>query len=151
MLGSGLGSNDEQILHRFSLKNFRYNFYASPGYINKYGHPNETTDLQNHRLIEFNIRRVSGFYKSTDFFEAIHKEGIKKVSIDSTLGEYQLAVAEAGIACLCEELSFLPNSTLVPVLTDLGPIEVETYFVFHESLRDNKIVTSLLKEIKLYA
>lgn len=133
------------------IKNFQYNFYASPEYINKYGHPETAGDLQNHRLIEFNIRRVSGFYKSTDFFESLNMNITNKISIDSTIGEYKLATAGVGIACLCNELSFLKDSNLVPVLTDLGPIEVETYFVFHETLQGNKIITSLLNEIKKHA
>lgn len=130
------------------LKKFHYHFYASPEYIKEHGCPQSAEDLKNHRLIEFNVRRVSGFYKSTDFFEAITKDDIQKISIDSTIGEYKLATAGVGIACLCDELSFLRNSSLVTVLNDLGPIEVNTYFVFHESVRGNRIVTSLFNAIK---
>jgi len=133
------------------IKTFQYTFYAAPEYIEEYGAPETVQDLQNHRLIEFNIRRVSGFYKSTNFFEAINKENIKKISIDSTIGEYKLATAGVGIACLCNELSFLKESSLIPVLTDLESIEIETFFVFPETLRSNKIITSLFNEIKAHA
>jgi DNA-binding transcriptional LysR family regulator len=84
------------------------------------------------------------------FFKRTYR-GLKKISIDSTMGEYKLATAGVGIACLCDELSFLKDSNLVPVLNGFGPIEVETYFVFHESVRGNRIVTSLLNEIKAHA
>jgi DNA-binding transcriptional LysR family regulator len=133
------------------IKNFTYNFYASAEYINKYGHPKTAEDLTSHRLIEFNIRRVSEFYKSTNFFESLKTNMINKITIDSTVGEFKLATAGVGIACLCDELSFLKDSNLVPVLTDLGSIEVETYFVFHETLRGNKVINALLKEIKAHA
>jgi hypothetical protein len=94
---------------------------------------------------------VSGFYQSTDFFEKLNVEGSKKITIDSTIGEYKLATAEVGIACLCDELSFLKGSNLVSVLTDLEPIEAETYFVFHETLRSTKVITSFFNEIKVHA
>lgn len=141
---------DPKYIYKF-IKNFRYHFYASPDYIEKYSNPKTIKDLKHHRLIEFNIRRVSGFFKSTSFFECLSKENISKVSIDSTIGEYKLAKAGVGIACLCEELSFLKDSGLVPVLTDIAPIAIETYFVFPETLREDKIVKSLLKIIKAYA
>jgi len=130
------------------IKEFCYNFYAAPQYIEKYGHPKTIEDLKNHRLIEFNIRRVSGFCKSTDFFEFINAEERKTIAIDSTMGEYQLAKAGVGIACLCDELSVLKESNLVPLLKDMGPIRVETFFVYPETLRENKIVKSLFNEIK---
>lgn len=134
------------------VKNFQYNFYASPEYIQENGHPRTAADLKNnHRLIEFNIRRFLGSYKSTDFFETLSHERIKKISIDSLMGEYKLATAGVGIACLCNELSFLKDSNLIPVLEDVGPMEVEIYFVFHESLRGNKLVESLLNEVRAHA
>ena len=141
---------DPQYIYKL-VKKFQYNFYASPEYIKKYGHPKTAEDLKGHRLIEFNIRRVSGFYKSTDFYESINTDHTEGVAIDSTIGEYKLAAAGVGIACLCEELSFLKGSNLVPVLNDLGPLEVETYFVFHETLRGNKNITALFNAIKAHA
>jgi len=138
---------DPKYVYKF-LKDFQYNFYASPEYIEKYGYPKNLEDLKNHRLIEFNIRRVSGAFKSTDFFEAINTEERQKISIDSTIGEYKLAEKGVGIACLCEELSFLRESNLIQVLKDIQPVSVATYFVYHETLRENKIVKVLLHETK---
>jgi hypothetical protein len=83
--------------------------------------------------------------------ESLNTNITNKISIDSTIGNFKLATAGVGIACLCKELSFLKDSNLVPVLTNLGAIEVETYFVFHETLRGNKVITSLLNEIKAHA
>lgn len=102
-------------------------------------------------MIEFNIRRVSGFYKSTDFFESLNTDLTEGIAIDSTIGEFKLAMAGVGIACLCEELSFLNESNLVSVLNGLGPIKVETYFVFHETFRGNKNIAALFKKIKAHA
>jgi DNA-binding transcriptional LysR family regulator len=141
---------DPKYIYNF-IKDFSYNFYASREYIEKYGEPKTLEDLKNHRLIEFNIRRVYGFCKSTDFFEFINREERKAISIDSTLGEYKLAKAGVGIACLCEELSFLKESNLIPVLKEITPIKVETFFVFPETLRGNKIIKSLFNEIKAKA
>jgi DNA-binding transcriptional LysR family regulator len=141
---------DPKYVYKF-IKGFRYNFYASAEYIERHGYPKGVEDLKNHRLIEFNIRRVSGFYKSTDFFEFINANERQRVSIDSTLGEYQLVKGGVGIGCLCEELSFLKGSNLIPLLTNIEPMIVDVFFVFHEAFRDNKILLSLLKEVKLHA
>ena len=88
---------------------------------------------------------------STDFFDFINAEKKQIISIDSTMGEYKLAKAGVGIACLCEELSVLKESNLIPVLKDIAPIKVETFFVFHESLRGNNIIKSLFSEIESHA
>ncbi len=87
---------DPKYVYKF-IKGFRYNFYASPEYIERYGYQKVVEDLKKHRLIEFNIRRVSGFYKSTDFFEFINANERQKISIDSTMGEYQLVKGGVGM------------------------------------------------------
>jgi hypothetical protein len=67
------------------------------------------------------------------------------------MGEYQLVKDGVGIGCLCEELSFLKDSNLIPLLANIEPMIVDVFFVFHEAFRDNKIILSLLKEVKLHA
>lgn len=88
------------------IKNFRYNFYASPEYIKKSGHPKTAEDLTGHRLIEFNIRRVSGFYKSTDFFKSLDTDLTEAITIDSIIGELNSPHQASALLAYGEELSF---------------------------------------------
>lgn len=139
---------DPKYVYKF-VKTFRYHFYASPTYIKRHGQPKGPKDLKNHRIIEsLNLifDGFQGFLKQPSFFEEIDANEDQKILIDSTMGEYKLAEAGVGIACLCEELSDLKDSNLVPVLTDVGPLTVEIYFVYHDSLRGNKTIKALLNE-----
>lgn len=130
------------------IKDFRYNFYASQEYLKKNGVPKTIDDLKKHRLIEFNIKRLIDLNKLNLSSSFKKNDAGHRISIDSTIGEYQLAEAGVGIACLCEELSYLKSSSLVRILQEFSPLTIPAFYVFHETYKDNPLVKDLLETLK---
>ena len=128
--------------------------YASAGYIEKWGMPMSTDELDDHRLIVYSdgpLARVTnpGWLLDRGSGEGDHRHPIFKVN--NTLGMLRAVESGIGIAALPDYI-IKPDSKAVRVLPNTDGPSIETFFVYPEELRNSKRIgvfrDFLLKKVK---
>ena len=128
--------------------------YASAEYIEKWGMPMTTEDLDDHRLIVYSdgpLARVTnpGWLLKRGSDEHDQRRAIFKVN--NTLGLLRAVESGIGIAALPDYI-IESDSKAVRVLPNTDGPSIETYFVYPEELRNSKRIgvfrDFLLKKVK---
>ncbi len=114
--------------------------YASAEYIEKWGMPITTDDLDDHRLIVYAdgpLARVTnpGWLLKRSSGEHDHRRPVFKVN--NTLGMLRAVESGIGIAALPDYI-IQTDSKAVRVLPDTDGPSIETYFVYPVELRNSK-------------
>ncbi|MBW8309581.1 MAG: LysR family transcriptional regulator [Candidatus Paracaedibacteraceae bacterium] len=136
------------------LEDFKHQFYASKGYLAKFGIPQVAEDLDFHRIITYK----QNYYSSARSTNTLVNIGRSLASprkpyfqVDSLHGMLKAALKGYGIAELTNYPEIL-NSGLEIVLPQIKTEETPLYFIFHESRKKSKKIQSLynylLKKVK---
>ncbi len=108
---------------------------ASPDYLKKHGKPNTPTDLNNHRLLHYNVSGSSN-WKLTDIKGKQHSINIS-AKIIANNGDFlkDMAVAGHGIVSSPTFISWKAIATgdLVPVLSDYKLPQLNAYAVYPQT------------------
>lgn len=137
------------------LLSMHLNAYASAKYIEKWGMPMTTDDLDDHRLIVYSdgpLARVTnpGWLLNRESGERSHRRPAFKVN--NTLGMLRAVESGIGIAALPDYI-IKPDTKAVRVLPDTDGPSIETFFVYPEELRNSKKICVfrdfLLEKIKI--
>ena len=120
-----------------------FHIFASPEYLNQYGHPRSVKDLNDHRIVTFG-EPVPGYLKDINWLETVGRPiGEPReaaLSINNIHGLRRAVEEGIGIATLPDYL--IPkHSPLVQLLTDEKVPEFDTYFAYPEELRNSKRIT----------
>lgn len=116
--------------------------YASADYIEKWGMPLTTDDLDKHRLIVYAdgpLARVTNpswlLKRESGENEHSHRRPVFKVN--NTLGLLRAVESGIGIAALPDYI-IKPDSKALRILPDIDGPSIETFFVYPEELRNSK-------------
>jgi DNA-binding transcriptional LysR family regulator len=121
----------------------RLQLYASPQYLEKFGRPQTTDDLNNHRLITFGTDTIRP-YSDIDWPLRIGlPSGVVRkpyLSINSSKAASQLAEQGLGIVALSDEFPNITQLNLVKVLPEVkGPV-IDIYYIYPQILHASKRV-----------
>jgi len=140
-------------LIRRRLMNVDMKFYASRDYLEKYGVPETSEDLINHRLIAHNSSspQVSA---GAEWMAPILKANAKSVlTVNNYFGILQAVLHGLGIGALPDYVT-VESPELVRVLPDDSSRPIPVYLAYPEELRHSKRVAAfrdfVLDEIKDY-
>lgn len=126
------------------LMTFHIKLYASPAYLQKFGIPKKTEDLDNHRLITFAEESVSPYGNINWPLTIGAKPGhVRKpfLAINSTQGLRRAVEIGLGIAAISEEYPGLNKEyDLVQVLPEIKGPEIDIYYVYPSYLAKSKEV-----------
>jgi len=122
------------------LFTIRFYIYASPEYLNQYGHPNSFDDLDKHRIVTFGAP-VPEYLRDINWLETIGRPNNQPreavLSINNVHGLRRAVEEGVGIATLPGYL--IPqNSSLVKLLPDVKAPSFDAYFAYPEELRNSK-------------
>jgi len=136
------------------LMTFHIKLYASQTYVQKFGIPKKTEDLDHHRLITFAEESVSPYGNINWPLTIGAKPGyIRKpfLAINSTQGLRRAVEIGLGIAAISEEYPGLKKeSGLVQILPEIKGPEIDIYYVYPSYLAKSKEINvfgDYLKEI----
>ncbi len=114
--------------------------YASADYIEKWGMPMTTDDLDDHRLIVYSdgpLARITNPGWLLDRGSGEHDRRRPAFKVNNTLGMLRAVESGIGIAALPDYI-IEPDTRAVRVLPDTDGPSIETYFVYPEELRNSK-------------
>ncbi len=128
-------------LIRRPLTDATMRFYASRGYIERFGAPKSGDDFRDHRLISYRTDQKSPLPSAvTDWLaETTQIEHKSDLSVNNYFAVMQAAVSGIGVAPLPDYLSAL-NPDLVPVAEDLVSPSFTIYIAYAEELRRSRRV-----------
>ena len=129
-----------------------YSLYASPDYLEKYGTPLTTSDLDNHKLITFGF--ASNFSLEGHFSWSINvgrEEGQPKrqscIEVDSTLGTLKAARLGLGIAELRDDIEY---TDLIKILPELQSAPGRVDYIVERRREDSPLLKELYKHLRSY-
>ena len=135
------------------LMDLRYNVYAAPEYLKRYGLPNTIEELDNHRIIIYGddarppVGSVNWLLKAGARPETPRRPVLK---VNNIYGIFRAVQSGLGIAALPDYFS-RETGNLVEILPELRGPTIETYFVYPDELRHSKRIAVfrdfLLKKI----
>ena len=131
---------DDKIIQRY-LMTFHENLYASSDYLNKYGTPTCSKDLDHHRLLVTNIDNNTFKNCSAWHLELGRRKNHLRepyLSINTSTGLFNAAQAGIGIISLPNEYPDLKNSNLVRVLPNVDGPKLNAYFIYLKHLKGMK-------------
>ncbi|MEM8753811.1 MAG: LysR family transcriptional regulator [Pseudomonadota bacterium] len=116
-------------------------FYASRGYVERYGAPRDAADFRNHRLISYRADYKSPLPQEVTGWlaEMTEIEHLSDLSVNNYFAVMQAAETGIGIAPLPDYLSAL-NQDLVQVAPDLVSPTFTIYIAYAEELRRSRRV-----------
>src|SRR5579884_491573 len=125
------------------LVSVQVHVYASPEYIKKYGNPQRTEELDDHRIITYGEDSRPPVPGVNWLLEAGAKPGHDRrpiLAVNNTYGMLRAVMSGLGIASLPD---FVANEEtgLVRVLPDISGPPNEAYFVYPEELRASKRIS----------
>ncbi|MBZ0216876.1 MAG: LysR family transcriptional regulator [Fimbriimonadaceae bacterium] len=117
-----------------------FHIFASPEYLNRYGHPSTLEELDKHNIITFGVP-VPDYLRDINWLETVGRpDGEPReavLSINNVHGLRRAVEEGIGIATLPDYL--IPkNSSLVQLLPEAKAPEFDTYFAYPEELRNSK-------------
>ncbi len=134
---------EDEHLERIYIRTYSQKFYASEGYIKKFGRPKSKEDFDNHRLISFSNGEPAAFGDVDKFL--IGRDGKKRkayMNINSSNGLLRAAELGAGIIYLGKEFLEENNVDLVDVFPTSPFESLDIYYLFHKNLKPiNRIIS----------
>ncbi len=132
------------IQHPF--KSFSMGLWASPQYIKEHGIPKNIEDLDNHKILAY-TQNLTDPYGNFSWILTLgaktHQIRKPYLEINSLEGLVNATIEGIGIAELAKEWSEVQTSNLINLFPDLiGPV-VDLCYIYKETLKDNKRITSL--------
>ena len=126
------------------LIDINYHIYGSTKYLDKFGYPKSTNDLNKHKFISFGKGAPSPVYNPDWALKLGMQDGKKRktvMKVNSVMGLLLAVESGVGLAALPEYL--VSNSTnIIKVLPKSeGPI-TEAHFVYPQSLKNTARITS---------
>lgn len=132
--------NQPELIQEY-LMTFHLGLYASKEYLEVYGYPSTTNDLDNHQLLVFGDYRDHP-YGDINWVLKVGTRGQLRtpyLSVNSSQGLHLMAESGLGIAALSEEYA-AQNTKLLRVLPQLKGPEIKIYYVYPKGLEKvNKI------------
>ena len=114
--------------------------YASAAYIEEWGMPMTTEELDDHRLIVYSdgpLARITNPGWLLDRGPKEHDRRRPVFRVNNTLGMLRAVESGIGIAALPDYI-IKPDTKAVRVLPDIDGPSIETFFVYPEELRNSK-------------
>ena len=117
------------------MRDFTAGFYASKDYVAAYGFPQKANDLEGHAFI--------GPRDTVQMSEMLQEQGINiaenqyRTTTDSGVVMWEMMRAGLGIALLPGQL-WPPSDEVIPVLTDLPPMQFPIWLVTHRELKTSR-------------
>lgn len=144
-------ATDDSLIQTY-LTTFYLKLYASKEYLDEFGIPKKSSDLDNHRLLAYGDHKTSHPFSQANWHLTLGaKKGFVRqpyVMINSAIGLYNLALAGTGIVCLSKEHPTLRDSSLIEILPFIEGPKIDAYFI--HSARTKKIKRmELLKKFLL--
>jgi DNA-binding transcriptional LysR family regulator len=131
-------------LVRRKLFDLHFHVYASPRYIQRFGEPRTTDDIDNHRIVVFGENAPS-YLKEMNWLCIAGREPSNPraptFSVNSVVAIRTAVEKGAGIAMLPDYL-IASDTELVTVLKDYEVPSFDVFFVYPEELRDSARVTA---------
>lgn len=128
------------------LMTWHMGLYASPEYLKKFGTPQTTDDLINHRLLQHTDGQVQPHPNLNWILTIGMPPGEPRtpyLTINSVQGLWRATQAGLGIAALSQEYPGLKDLGLVQVLPELKGPELDIYYVYPSYLQHSKRITAL--------
>lgn len=126
--------------------------YASKSYLENFGVPKTTEDLDKHRLINFGEYRKHPYDKFNWFLHIGSNGQIREpyIQINTIQGLKSLAEAGLGIITLGHNSPIIKESNLIRVLPEIkGPI-IDTYYIYSKQFRSSPRIKSFNKFLNKY-
>ncbi len=121
-----------------------FHVYASPDYIERFGQPKSSADLDDHRLIDFG-ESVPAYLRGLNWLTTTGRnDGEKRqpvLTINNVVAIKRAVQQGVGIAMLPDYI-INPDSGLVTVLPEANVPAFDTYFVYPDELRNSARVTA---------
>lgn len=136
-IGIRLRQPTQSELIQRKLFSVRYNVYASPDYIARFGKPRDTSDLENHRIVGFG-GLVPSFLQPLNWLAIIGRDERNprqpNLTVNNMLGLKRAVEGGVGLGVLPQYL-IEPDTNLVRLLNDLDTPVLEAYLAYPEELR----------------
>ena len=130
-------------LIRFPLYKFQFKIYSSPEYIEKFGIPNDISELSKHKIIAFGHDVEPSIPDVNCILDLIPKnKKVKTLFISNMYGVMRAIVGGAGIGALPEYMKSSKNN-LVPILPDAKTPKAVIYFTYPPELKGSKKIEAL--------
>jgi DNA-binding transcriptional LysR family regulator len=130
-------------LVRRKLFTLNFHVYASPGYIDRFGEPKTTADIDKHRIVIFG-ENAPTYLKDMNWLVTAGREPgnprMPNLSVNNIVAIRHAVEKGAGIAMLPDYM-ITPEWHLVAVLPDFEVPSYDCFFVYPEELRDSARVT----------
>ena len=130
-------------LIRFPLYKFQFKIYSSPEYIEKFGIPNDISELSKHKIIAFGHDVEPSIPDVNCILDLIPKnKKVKTLFISNMYGVMRAIGGGAGIGALPEYMKSSKNN-LVPILPDAKTPKAVIYFTYPPELKGSKKIEAL--------
>ena len=130
-------------LIRFPLYKFQFKIYSSPEYIEKFGIPNDVSELSKHKIIAFGHDVEPSIPDVNCILDLIPKnKKVKTLFISNMYGVMRAIVGGAVIGALPEYMKSSKNN-LVPILPDAKTPKAVIYFTYPPELKGSKKIEAL--------
>jgi DNA-binding transcriptional LysR family regulator len=130
-------------LIRFPLYKFQFKIYSSPEYIEKFGIPNDVSELSKHKIIAFGHDVEPSIPDVNCILDLIPKnKKVKTLFISNMYGVMRAIGGGAGIGALPEYMKSSKNN-LVPILPDAKTPKAVIYFTYPPELKGSKKIEAL--------
>ena len=130
-------------LIRFPLYKFQFKIYSSPEYIEKFGIPNDVSELSKHKIIAFGHDVEPSIPDVNCILDLIPKnKKVKTLFISNMYGVMRAIGGGAGIGALPEYMKSSKNN-LVPILPDAKSPKAVIYFTYPPELKGSKKIEAL--------
>lgn len=145
--------NHDDYIQQLLITN-RIQLYASRKYLDQFGTPQKSEDLDNHRLIGFGYHREAESFQAMNWHLTLGKpQGEIRspyIEVNTPQARIELAKAGLGITCIAAEHAGLSDLNLVQVLPDIEGPTVSSYFIYSKS-HQNSMKIKVLEEYLLSA
>ena len=130
-------------LIRFPLYEFQFKIYSSPEYIEKYGIPNDVSELPKHKIVAFGHDVEPSIPDVNCIIDLLpKKKKVKILYISNMYGVMRAIGGGAGIGALPEYMKISSNN-LVPILPDAKTPKAVIYFTYPSELKGSKKIAAL--------
>tara|TARA_B100000963_G_scaffold16354_1_gene12561 strand:- start:887 stop:1774 length:888 start_codon:yes stop_codon:yes gene_type:complete len=130
-------------LIRFPLYEFQFKIYSSPEYIEKYGIPNDVSDLSKHKIVAFGHDVEPSIPDVNCILDLLpKKKKVKTLYVSNMYGVMRAIGGGAGIGALPEYMKISSNN-LVPILPDAKTPKALIYFTYPSELKGSRKIEAL--------
>ena len=130
-------------LIRFPLYEFQFKIYSSPEYIEKYGIPNDVSELSKHKIVAFGHDVEPSIPDVNCIIDLLpKKKKVKILYISNMYGVMRAIGGGAGIGALPEYMKISSNN-LVPILPDAKTPKAVIYFTYPSEIKGSKKIAAL--------